>query len=55
MAKQDTRPVFGPARHAQLENWARSSKPADSIFCPSPARSGSKRVVSTKNAGRKVG
>jgi hypothetical protein len=42
MVKRAARPVLGLARQAQLENWAEPFKHADSIFCPSLARSGSK-------------
>jgi hypothetical protein len=42
------RPVLGSVRRARLENRAGSSKPAGSIFCPSPARSGPKRSSGLK-------
>jgi hypothetical protein len=51
----EARPVLGPARQARLGNRAGPSKPAGSIHCPSPARSGPKRAgpFSTKKADRK--
>jgi hypothetical protein len=42
MAKRAVRP--GPARQARLGNRAGPAEPAGLILCPSPARSGFKRV-----------
>ena len=42
------RPVLGPARQTRLENRAGPCRHAGSISCPSPARSGPKRVGPTR-------
>jgi hypothetical protein len=52
----EARPILGLARQARLENRAGPSKPAGSISCPRPARSGPKRVGLARlaqKAGRK--
>eukprot|EP00267_Zea_mays_P040459 XP_008680260.1 ras-related protein Rab-36-like [Zea mays] len=48
MAKRAARLVLGPSRQARLENRTGSSKPTDSIFCLSQARSESKRARTEK-------
>jgi hypothetical protein len=40
----EVRPILDLARLAWLENWVGPSRHAGSISCPSPARSGPKRV-----------
>jgi hypothetical protein len=44
---------WSPARQARIENRAGSSRHAGSIFCPSPARSGPKRVGPARLAWKK--